>query len=385
MNKTKVFFSFFSSVIVLSFFVLPVSAAQFKAGSQYVLDQGKILGENLYAAGSNIVVNGTVGGDVMVVGQAVNIFGKVSNDVTAAGNNLNVMGEVGDDLRIVGTLINVGGTVGGETLAAGNEINISKNANLAGAVRLAGKTIDIEGDIYGPAKIKGEKVVFNGRAAQDIEITAAKELVIGSNAVIGGKLTYKSPKPATIESGAQLFQKPEYQLLEAGRKGAEKGILWGIFTIFFLGKLIVMILSALAVCWLFRKWTETFVKETVANFGREAIRGFIFLVVTPAAIIGSFMTVIASFFGLITALCYAAALITAGIFSGILVGGWLSKYLYKQSGYTIDWKAVSLGVLVVFLLGLIPVVGWLIDFIIFLAAFGSLLNFGYRHLWLARE
>jgi len=162
MNKTKVFFSFFSSVIVLSFFVLPVSAAQFKAGSQYVLDQGKFLGENLYAAGSNIVVNGTVGGDVMVVGQAVNIFGKVSNDVTAAGNNLNVMGEVGDDLRIVGTLINVGGTVGGETLAAGNEINISKNANLAGAVRLAGKTIDIEGDIYGPAKIKVKRLFSTG-------------------------------------------------------------------------------------------------------------------------------------------------------------------------------------------------------------------------------
>ncbi len=383
MNKTKIFFSFLSIIFLSSLFVLPASAAQFKAGSQYVLDQGKFLGENLYAAGSNIVVNGTVDGDVMVAGQSINIFGGVNKDVVAAGSNLNVMGEVGDDLRIAGGMISVGGTVGGETLAAGNEINISKNANLAGDVRLAGKTINIEGNISGPVKIKGEKVVFNGRATQDIEITAAKELVIGSNAVIEGKLTYKSPKPAMIESGAQLLQKPEYQLLEAGRKGAEKGIFWGIFTIFFLGKLIVMILSALAVCWLFRKWTETFVKETIANFGREAIRGFIFLIVIPAAVLGSFMTVIASFFGLVAALCYAAVLITAGIFSGILVGGWLSKYLYKQSGYTIDWKAVSLGVVAIFLLGLIPFVGWLIDFVIFLAAFGSLLNFGYRHFWLA--
>lgn len=384
MNKTKVFFSFFSAVIVLSFFVLPASAAQFKAVSQYVLDQNEFLGENLYAAGSNIVVNGTVGGDVMAVGQAVNIFGRVTNDVTAASNNLNVMGWVGDDLRIAGSVISISGAVGGETLAAGNEINIGKNANLGGSVRLAGKTIGIEGDIFGPTVIKGEKVVFNGRTAQDVEITAAKELVIGSNAIIEGKLIYKSPKPATIESGAQVLQEPEYQMLEAARKGAKKGALLGIFTVFFLSKLIVMILSALAVCWLFRKWTETFVKETIANFGREAIRGFIFLVVIPAAVLGSFMTVIASFFGLIAILCYAAVLIAAGIFSGILVGGWLSKYLYKQSGYTIDWKEILLGVIIIFLLGLIPVVGWLIEFIIFLAAFGSLLNFGYRHFWLAR-
>jgi len=380
----KIIYSIFLVLFAVSIMAMPALAAQFEAGPQYVLSKDNSVGGNLYAAGNNISVNGIVEGDLISAGQTINVYGRVRDDVAAAGANLNFMGEIGGDLRTAGGFINIGTNINGDTIAAGGEIKVLKDISLNGDARLAGGNVDIQGNINGRAKISSGKVVINGRIAQDIDITANEELVIGDSAVIEGKLTYKAPKPATISDKAQISKEPTYEVLKGVQKGAQRRTLLGVFTAFFLVKLIIMLFSALVIHWLFRKWTEMFIKETVANFGREAVRGFIFLIVIPVAIILSFVTVIASFFGIIGILWYIVSLIVASVFSGILLGGWLSKYLYSQTDYTVDWKSISLGVILLALVSLIPFVGWIVVFIVFSAAFGSLLNFCYQRVWLSR-
>ena len=48
------------------------------------------------------------------------------------------------------------------------------------------------------------------------------------------------------------------------------------------------------------------------------------------------------------------------------------KYIFKKEEYELNWWIIVLGVFVFGLIMLIPFIGWLFKFIVFLATFGSL-------------
>jgi len=381
----KVFYSSILALFVFSVLVMPVSAAKFEAGQQYVLGKDQSINENLYAAGTNIAIKGNLEGDLVTAGQTINVFGKVAQDITAAGNNLNFMGEIGGDLRAAGAFVNIDSNIIGDMLAAGGQIQVVKDANLAGTIRLAGGIINIEGNILGPAKIKGDKVIINGRVARDAEITASKELVIGKDAVIDGKITYKSPKEAIIESGAKVNTELSFIKIEQKFKpGVRKGAMLAIFTTLWFVKLLMLLAAALLLFGFFRKWLSGFVRETISNFGRELVSGFIFLFIVPIAVVFLFITIIGILPGIAGILAYVLFLIFAGVLSGVVFGSWLGKYLFKAENYVVDWKTIIGGIILFQLVCLIPFVGWIIGFVVFLACLGRLYYAAYQNFWLGK-
>ena len=363
--------------LVLAF---PAMAAKIEGGSQYVLGKGVVVNENLYVGGQNIVVNGEVVGDLISAGQEINVFGKIAKDATIAGANLNLMGEIGEDLRAAGGTILIGSNINGDALVAGGEIQIAEGVELKGDTRLAGGNIVINGNISGPVKISADKITINGKITKDANVKAGKELVIGEKAVIEGNFEYSAPKEATIASGAKIAKEPVFKKLEVKDRVAKQKIFMGVITTFFIIKLIAMILTALLFYWLFWKWVEDFAQSAVENLGREAVRGFIFLFVIPIAIIFSFVTIIGLALGFMSLFVYIATLMLGGIFSGILAGGLLAKYAFGEKQLA-SWKSILLGTILLGLVALIPYVGWIICFIIFLASFGTLLNFFYQSVW----
>lgn len=377
-----------SSILVLfvfAFFATPVFAAKFEAGQQYVLGKDQSINENLYAAGTNIAINGNVQGDLIAAGQTINVFGRIAQDVTAAGNSLNFMGEIGGDLRAAGAFINIDSNINGDALVAGGQIQVVKDVNLNGTVRIAGGIIDIKGNVLGSAKIKGDKIVINGRVAQDLEITASKELVIGKDAIIDGKITYKSPKEAVIESGARVNAELSFTKIEQKvRPGAKKGAMLAVFATFWFVKLLMLLTAALLLFGFFRKWLSGFVRETISNFGRELVRGFIFLFIVPIAVVFLFITIIGVLPGIAGILAYVLFLIFAGVLSGVVFGSWVGKYLFKSENFVVDWKTVVGGIIALQLIYLIPFAGWIVGFVIFLACLGRLYYAAYQNFWLGK-
>ena len=53
------------------------------------------------------------------------------------------------------------------------------------------------------------------------------------------------------------------------------------------------------------------------------------------------------------------------------------KYVFKKENYELNWWVVILAILVLGLINLIPVVGWIFTFVIFLAALGAWSNYVY--------
>ena len=61
----------------------------------------------------------------------------------------------------------------------------------------------------------------------------------------------------------------------------------------------------------------------------------------------------------------------AGVYSPMLIGAAIMKLLNKDKENGLSWITLLVGVAAAFLLGLIPLVGWLILFVFYLTAIGA--------------
>ena len=373
--------SIFLSAFIILFTAFPV-LAQFQSSADYVLGKDASVANNLYKAGRNLIVSGEVKGDLIGAGQNINITGKIGKDAALAGQNINLMGEIGEDARVAGATIIFGGNIKGDAIAFGSEIHVLANNNLDGDIFIAGGNIVIDGNLNGKAKIFGGKVIINGHVAEDATITAGQELVIGSSAVIDGKIEYKSPKEATIISGAKINKEFSFQKIEKPGAGTKKSMtLLAVFTTFWFIKLLMIFAAALILYLLFGEWTKNFVNSAIANFGREAVRGFVILVVIPVAVVILLITIIGVILGIFGILIYILFIILASILASVALGSFIWKYLSESKEYIVDWKTILIGVVIMQLVQLIPFVGWIAAFIIFIASFGNLFYLAYQQVW----
>jgi len=193
--------------------------------------------------------------------------------------------------------------------------------------------------------------------------------------VVNGQINYKAPKPATVESGAQINAELNYTPIQGQQKDWNKGA-WGLTVGWFI-KLAGLILAGLLALWLFKRRSQEIVEHVIDDFGKNLLFGFIGLIVIPIAVILAFATVIGIIPAILTLLLYIVFLIIAGVFSGLIAGALIFKWVFKYKSL-LNWKTVVAGIIVLQLITIIPVLGWLVMFILFLAAFGAILTLFYK-------
>jgi hypothetical protein len=369
MNK-KLFSGFLAAV----FFVVPflVHGATLEADRSYYLAPGVTVNDNLYAAGSDANVSGAVLGDLFIFGGNVVVSGIVSGDLMSVGGTLNINGKVDGDERVAGGNIMISNIVGGDLFVAGGQINVLPGSIVGKDVEIAGGTVNYSGESNGRLSIKGGDVFVNGKVNGDLFVEA-RSIRIGPNAVITGSFDYSSPAQATLEQGSIISGTTNFTKIDMPQKkeAPGTGMFLGFITLGLIIKLVMIIIVALVLVCFFKKQTQAIVEEGVSKFWNNTGKGFMWLVVIPAAIILSFITVIGSVLGIAAGLIYAVSIIISSVIANLLFVGLCMKYIFKKEKYELNWWIVVLGVLVFGLISLIPFIGWLFKFIIFLAAFGS--------------
>ena len=116
----------------------------------------------------------------------------------------------------------------------------------------------------------------------------------------------------------------------------------------------------------------------MSEFVKEAIQGFVILVVAPFASLILLISLVGFPLGILVGIFFVAAITVACIFSGILLGVWLSKMWFKKEQGELTWKNTTVGIVVLSVIGFIPVLGWLVGFILFLATLGSVSHLMYE-------
>ena len=332
-------------------------------------------GSDYFGAGAMLNLTDTVEGDAFLLGGQVSIASEVKGDLVAVGGELSIGGNVGDDLYAAGGDVKIDAIVTGNARAAGGDIALGPATIVAGAVSLTGARVTFEGMSHEYLQASGASVRIDGMVHGDAEVRS-RELVIGPNTRIGGRLVYHGPIAPVVPEGAVIAGGVEFHEANASRYLDDSGDQWhdrahgvGSFLwfvgVFVAGTLFLVLLPGYS----------TRAAETI---GREPLKvlglGLAILVCVP------FVAIVL----LITIIGIPLALLVIPLYLLLIFLGWVTVALFiAQRGLaaaragrpvTLGRRllALFLGLVALWLLQKIPIVGGLIVFIALMAGVGGL-------------
>lgn len=373
---------------VCSLVALPAvsRAAEIKAMQNFSVAKSEVVEENLYVAEQVGIIEGTIKKDLITAGGNLLVTGTVERDIIAAGGTLELLGDVGGNVRAIGGTITISKDVAGDVVVAGGMVHIASGATVKGDVIVAAGQLIVDGTVKGGIIATAKDVMINGTVGKNVSIKTNQKLSLGKGANIEGDFAYQSIAPAVITEGATIIGKTNFQKIEQPTRMDERARAAVLELIGFLAliKLLAMIVTTVLAVVLFKKTIQTLTKTTTEHFGREMVRGFVVMVIVPVAIFITLISLVGMVFGIIGILVYGLLIIAAKIFGGILFGIVLVKMIKKTKEYEVTWQNAVIGVITVELVWLVPVLGWIAIFLLFLASLGSISMLAYQKMWLKR-
>lgn len=381
---------------------------------------GELVADDLYAFGDTITVNGTVKGDLICAGRHVRINGTIEGDLIAAAQAVEIEGTVGDDVRIAGQILRVGerAAIGDDVLAAGFSLETLPGAENHGTLHFAGyqaqlgggvgenvkvaaQALELRGRVGGsveagveggagpspvvflpaapigaPAVMGGLSVADSASIEGDLHYTSSAEARIGEGARIGGAVTRSEPEtpPPPVEAETEAEpEKPEPRVLRHLRR---------LLAIGLVGLVLVLLLPS----WVSRL-SDRLREHPFSSFawglagvvGLAAGSGFALLLAVVLAValivvkLGG-LSVAVVLLGLVLSGVQALALIAgwfylAQIVFAVTVGRWLLLRALRRDPAPL-LASLLLGLLLFFLVRLIPWLGWLFGIVVALVGLG---------------
>jgi len=348
----------FSGALLLGFLALaaPVYAVV-KSNDTVIVKAEEVIDDDFFAAGSEVIIEGTVNGDVYVAANRLAVRGTVNGDVIAAANNIEVTGIVRDDLRAGGNNISlIGARIGDSVSVGGNELSIDSDTRIGGGLLFGGRSLSLDGSIGRGIMSGDQSARINGPVAGTVRI-AVDNLTIGEDAVIRGDLEYRSDNDAVI-NGKILGEVTKNEGLNLSTEGVLRGFvvafnIWAFLAALVIGGVLMLLFPSM-----FRRAHERFTKKPWPAIGW----GTLFLLATLPAVIILMITVIGIPLALILALLWVLAMLFAKFFVGYTVGFSLLKYFKKTDAKFVPkaYWALALGLTLYYLLRLLPYVGILV-------------------------
>ncbi|MFQ5574742.1 MAG: hypothetical protein ACE5E0_03850, partial [Terriglobia bacterium] len=348
------------------------AAATFKSGETIRLGADETIGDDLYVGAGSVRIDGTVDGDLFVGAGSANIGGEVTGDIIVTGGDVNLNGEVKESARAGGGNVNVNGPIGRDLMVAGGNVNV--NGDLGRDLVGAGGNIGINGTVGRDIKVAGGNVVIDGEVKRNVRIEA-DTVRLGPNARISGNLTYVSREKAKIDPGAVVAGDTRFKARERPTparsifRGAGFRVLsaaWSFLALSLVG-LIIAVLAP-------RRLRVTGAKITESPLASAGL-GFVLVIVGPAAIFFTFLTVIGIPLGLILTAIFWAAVYLTNVFVGFFLGDKLGGAL-ASGGSVRPISAVLIGVFVLtavrFVLGFVPFVTILVNLPVMLFGLGAM-------------
>lgn len=372
------------ALFVLAILVPSVAlGATFKAGEEVSITKGNDVSDNLYVAGGNVSLSSVVSGDLYTAGGNILISETVSEDVLVLGGAVTILGDVVGDLRVVGGNVLIAGNVSGEVIAIGGTVTIPSGVLISGDVVSLGGVVSIEGDVLGDVKIFGGVASINGNVKGDVSVKVDEKFSIGSGAHIEGAVIYQSQttEALSVDEAAIVVGEITYKEGWTKRGNADGETILGIISAFVFMKVVTLILLALVLVGLFKRFSHGVVVNVVQSPLRMLGKGFVTLVVTPVLALLLCVTLLGAPFAVIIMFSFGILLVLSALYASVVVGAWVSKVLKKSDELIITWKNIVGGVLLLLMISFIPLIGFIVGVCVFLLTLGSLADIVQKKLW----
>lgn len=352
------------AVALLTFLAFGVKDANAKILSSetgtVTVAKGEVVNDDLFINAPSVEIEGTVNGDVFMIAQTARVLGTINGSLHAAGQNINLGGSIRNNAYVVGQEINAASlTIGGSFYTAGQNIGFDKTSIVTGSLFSAGASIKIDSQIRRNAYL------------------ATRGLTLGDNTVVSKDLYYAGQEGMVVISPkakitGQIY-KTEAKVSDKEIASARKNVPQAIRSMGIIGALIAY-LSALLVGYLYFKFFNKHFIKTANYISSSFIKalgiGFLaFIAFFPGVIILLITLIGAPVAGLAILIFLLFAYLTK-LVVGLAIGNWMGKqFNWKLTTF----KAFMAGLFIFYLVRMIPVVGGLAGFIVFLSGLGALI------------
>jgi cytoskeletal protein CcmA (bactofilin family) len=349
------------AVMVLSFALfLPVSALAYSIngedveGDSFVLDSR--YPDNIYFAGSEIMVLEDVNGDFVAAGSKVSVDASVYNDILVAANNVYLGGTVGGDVRVAAMNIDVNSDIFGDLVGFGSVLVIEENSSIGKNLIFTGGTVVLNGKVSGDLRISAANVVINGEVSGDSKIDA-QTLELGPSSSLRGDLTLaKNVKfDESKVNGEITVEKANEAPLSTYEAGLAGTAMFLIFIVI-VGGFLVLVAS---------KFSARSILAVVKKPASSFLIGLAVLILTPVLGVLLLFTIIGIPITIILAVVYVLLILIGLVMGAMAVGRLVFVIFNKESSLGLG---LIVGAIAFVLVALIPIVGGL--FLIFFVLSG---------------
>lgn len=318
------------------------------------------LGQDVLASGSApTIYNDSVGGDAIMAGGDINFQGTTGGDFVGAGGHQDIRGHVRGSLRAAGGGVVVSATVDRNATIGGGDLHIDSISVIGQNAYLIGGSIHVNGTVRGGLLATGGDVELNGPIGRDVEV-ASGTLTVGPHAQIAGNLRYRVKGEVNIDPAAKITGK--VTALPVSKGPGPFSLLW-VGGVLLMGVVVVLLVPR-------------FIAETAVAIDARPVRavliGVIVGILWLVAVVFAAVTVL----GLPLALLGLAVWLIITAISGVPVAVWLGgRIMHARTVLGRQGPLVNffIGALIFVVIGVIPVIGNLIQFIAGCIGFGSIL------------
>lgn len=322
------------------------------------------------AGSSRIEAGQSVDDTVITAGQSVDIRGPISKDLFAAGSSVTVDSPVGGNVVAAGATVTINSSISGGLIIAGGTIKLDRSAVISGDVMVFGGTVEISGRVDGNVQVFGGLVSISGTVTGNVTAQADKVL-LGESATIGGNLSGTLGSALAENAASHVKGSVDVSVGQPDGKdfsalGAATGLGLAAGLLAELYGLLTVLVGGLALLLGAPKFLETFRKRSHAEPLTSGLVGLALCVGTPIVFILClvfFITIPLGFFAL-------ALLTIVGLLGSVAGNLWAGDLVGSR-----QWSpllTLAVGTIILALLGLIPVVGILLQFIAWLVGTGSI-------------
>lgn len=300
-----------------------------------------------FASGLSVQVNGDIDGDLFLAGQDIIINGNVTGSVFSASQNVTINGDVGNNIYFAGATLKVQSKVDGSAFLAGQNAYLEDKANIGKDAFIGASSAYQNGIINGDLYSGSNYLFVGGKIGGDLNYESSKKADFGNDSEVVGKTNWEETKT-----------EPQSQ---PSRYNLTSGMIW---------RVVLSLLASLLIWLAIRLIRPGFWIVLAEGISRSPLKtlgvGAAALVLVPIVSILAMFTFIAIPLSIITLMLYVITIYISKIIFAVFISYWLQRRF--------DWPNAAaivlflLSMIILYGLGLVPIVGTTLSF--FIAAFG---------------
>jgi len=323
-----------------------------------------------FAAGDQVVIEGTINGDAYVAGGVVDVEGTINGDLLVAGGMVTVGGTVSDHIRAAGGTIHFNGKVGKDISVAGGSVIVGRSGDVSGNLLAACGNLDIMGNVEKEARVVARDAQINGSVKGDFGFVG-DYLTVGDGAVVGGNLSamVRDKERVKVVEGT-VHGKVDVEVKEQRAHPRILGYsVWGFWMkiIWFIGLLFVGLLLVLVAPARLRRMGTTI----IGRFGEVAIWGILGLIVIPVISGICFVTLVGIPAGLFLITLFLWLLYFSQFALALVIAE--TAFVLEGKGRLVLFGALAAGLVIVQALTFIPYAAFLVYLANFILGVGAIL------------